>query len=437
MGTPGDKITINELNNIAEESQSEKPNEMTVADHLQPQFPILYNYYVDSKAQKSIASTPEPVLTKDEPNYDEPGPSGLQTPKKGTKVNTKRLKKIQGTKKQFACPICQKTFQNSNKLSKHQQIHGTSSPFKCEHCKKSFTSKFKLVRHVLIHSDRKPFSCSICERTFHRKDHLKNHIKIHSPCKKVHVCEKSDCKKEYTSSLSYKKHLALHAAEEGKLDCQICQKSFKTKDEVLYHLKIHAGSRTVKNPDEKKFSCDYCQRKFFTRKDVRRHLVVHTGKRDFLCQFCPQRFGRKDHLVRHIKKSHMRLNAEETLVKEEDSLLPKEEEEHEEPQTSEQIVIKTEEESNPETTTFPTNLDLESLFPLLEQSSTPSFLPQDQDTSTQGELTDLGSEILDEITDPDTSGPIFDDTFIDLLEQEPRENLPLPAFSQTFHNPPK
>lgn len=26
--------------------------------------------------------------------------------------------------------------------------------------------------------------------------------------------------------------------------------------------------------------------------------------RDFLCQFCPQRFGRKDHLVRHIKKSH-------------------------------------------------------------------------------------------------------------------------------------
>ena len=33
-------------------------------------------------------------------------------------------------------------------------------------------------------------------------------------------------------------------------------------------------------------------------------MVVHTGKRDFLCQFCPQRFGRKDHLVRHIKKSH-------------------------------------------------------------------------------------------------------------------------------------
>lgn len=45
---------------------------------------------------------------------------------------------------------------------------------------------------------------------------------------------------------------------------------------------------------------------FFTRKDVKRHLVVHTGIRNFACPFCTQRFGRKDHLVRHAKKSHNR-----------------------------------------------------------------------------------------------------------------------------------
>ena len=54
----------------------------------------------------------------------------------------------------------------------------------------------------------------------------------------------------------------------------------------------------MKSPADRKFRCDHCERRFFTRKDLRRHLVVHTGKRDFLCQFCPQRFGRKDHLVR-------------------------------------------------------------------------------------------------------------------------------------------
>ena len=44
--------------------------------------------------------------------------------------------------------------------------------------------------------------------------------------------------------------------------------------------------------------------RFFTQKDVKRHLVVHTGVRNFPCPYCTQRFGRKDHLVRHAKKTH-------------------------------------------------------------------------------------------------------------------------------------
>lgn len=85
----------------------------------------------------------------------------------------------------------------------------------------------------------------MCERTFHRKDHLKNHIKVHSPSKKVYSCDKVGCNKEYTSLLSFRKHLALHSAEEGGLECQICFDVFETKEEILHHLKIHAGSRYV------------------------------------------------------------------------------------------------------------------------------------------------------------------------------------------------
>lgn len=216
---------------------------------------------------------------------DQPGPSGLQTPKtKPTTVHVKvkksrKLSPEQTASKKYPCHPCQKQFPSQEKLSKHQQSHQSTSPYKCEHCRKVFSSKFKLVRHALIHSDRKPFCCTVCDRTFHRKDHLKNHIKVHSPQKEVYTCEKETCRKQYTSLLSYKKHLAVHAAEEGNLECQICSEHFETKDEILYHLKIHAGSRTVKNPSEKKFNCDFCGRKFFTKKDVRRHLVVHTGKK--------------------------------------------------------------------------------------------------------------------------------------------------------------
>merc|ERR550534_2597539 len=32
--------------------------------------------------------------------------------------------------------------------------------------------------------------------------------------------------------------------------------------------------------------------------------VVHTGNREFSCPHCTQRFGRKDHMTRHAKKTH-------------------------------------------------------------------------------------------------------------------------------------
>nr|CAD7569366.1 unnamed protein product [Timema californicum] len=204
------------------------------------------------------------------------------------------------------CPVCTKSFGSPGKLRQHMYSHTGERPFHCTHpqCSKSFSSKFKLVRHELIHSVDRKFRCTICDRTFHRKDHLKNHVKVHSPIKKTFRCDREGCGKEYSSYLSFRKHSAVHAAEEGNLECKMCGRTFATKEEIVYHLKVHAGSRTVKNPSDKKYRCEHCDRKFFTRKDVRRHLVVHTGKRDFLCQYCPQRFGRKDHLVRHIKKSH-------------------------------------------------------------------------------------------------------------------------------------
>ncbi|KRT85928.1 zinc finger protein [Oryctes borbonicus] len=388
-----------------------------------------------------------------EKDYQEAGPSGLQTPKTKpvsniSKINPKRVKKAQTTapqtgKKSFSCQYCQKTFQNPANLAKHQQMHVGSSPYKCEHCKKSFTSKFKLVRHVLIHSDKKPFSCTVCERTFHRKDHLNNHVKVHSPSKKVHICEKPDCKKEYTSSLSYKKHLALHEAEEGNLECQICLRKFDTKSEIMYHLKIHAGSRSVKSPDEKKFTCDHCDRKFFTRKDVRRHLVVHTGMRDFLCQFCPQRFGRKDHLVRHIKKSHSKSYTESQQQGESStsSAAVKQEPEIVKFELAETL-------PDPESTDDDNILDTlyKSDLPLLTQSSVQQVLA-DLDSGGLGEMPEsstqhtlIGSEAVSESGDLPAS-LLEEDVLINESEiiefADPRQNFPLPAFSKTFQPPPQ
>ncbi|CAG9859489.1 unnamed protein product [Phyllotreta striolata] len=397
-------------------------------------------YYVQTKYYPDYQ---QPSTSK---SLEQPGPSGLQTPAKSKPAayasTPGRLKKSRKeshqSRKSHQCPYCKKCFASSDKLDKHGQTHTGSSPFKCDNCKKIFTSKFKLVRHALIHSDRKPFSCTVCDRTFHRKDHLKNHVKVHSPQKDVYVCD--NCKKQYTSLLSYRKHLALHAAEEGNLTCQICQLVFESKEKILFHLKIHAGSRTVKNPNEKKFKCDECGRRFFTRKDVRRHNVVHTGMRDFLCQYCPQRFGRKDHLVRHIKKSHNnKYKAEESAG----------------------VSIKIEPKETPETaikTEYVAPAIISSVdlgLPLIEGDLTP-FLESENllASSTTDELKYLSSSILDiesTSTPPgiliaenvDASQVVLDDNEVLLsnpelllLEAPEETNLPLPGFSQTFQSPP-
>lgn len=466
------------------QTKEERPLSTLEQAHIEDYFSQSKFYPEDISPFQTILEPPPTEQTSTILTLGEPGPSGLQSHFPKSEKSPKKLKKSHQSlsKKSHVCEICEKIFPNAAKLAKHQLIHSASSPFKCEQCKKTFSTKFKLVRHVLIHSDRKQFSCTICDRTFHRKDHLKNHVKVHSPCKTYYICKKPDCKKEYTSHLSYKKHIALHAAEEGSLVCQICSKSFESKEEILYHLKIHAGSRTVKNPNEKKFTCDLCDRRFFTRKDVRRHMVVHTGMRDFLCQFCPQRFGRKDHLVRHIKKSHsksLQSQPAETIVKKEVV----------ETETSQR---QSERSVSSDSEPFGTSSYLDTLFPqtfeelpILQPQTGESleFLPHGSSTE---ELKDLGSEVLKDIGEPSTSvsarfepststgfestsstgfepstssgfiptepiataGPVLleenivisDPDFITLLEppsEQPSENLPLPGFVQTFQSPPQ
>ncbi|XP_061569480.1 zinc finger protein PLAG1 [Cololabis saira] len=229
-------------------------------------------------------------------------------------------------RKNFPCPECQKAFNSLEKLKVHSFTHTGERPYRCSHpdCSKAFVSKYKLLRHTATHSPEKNHKCSYCEKMFHRKDHLKNHLQTHDPHKQAFACR--ECGKSYNTKLGFKRHLALHAANRGDLTCQVCLQPFASTAAVLEHLKAHAGKPSGGGANkEKRHRCEHCERRFYTRKDVRRHLVVHTGRKDFLCQFCAQRFGRKDHLTRHVKKSHHRRGNDEPFkVKTEpaDSLEP-------------------------------------------------------------------------------------------------------------------
>ncbi|KAI4824951.1 hypothetical protein KUCAC02_020662 [Chaenocephalus aceratus] len=201
------------------------------------------------------------------------------------------------------CLVCGALLASQEKLRLHALSHTGEKPFHCSqpHCPKAFSSKYKLFRHMATHSPQKTHQCSFCEKMFHRKDHLKNHLQTHDPNKEAFKCE--ECGKHYNTKLGYKRHVAMHSATAGDLTCKVCMQSYESTPILLEHLKSHSG-KSSGGTKEKKHPCDHCDRRFYTRKDVRRHMVVHTGRKDFLCQYCAQRFGRKDHLTRHVKKSH-------------------------------------------------------------------------------------------------------------------------------------
>ncbi|XP_038206679.1 zinc finger protein 75A-like isoform X1 [Zerene cesonia] len=81
-------------------------------------------------------------------------------------------------------------------------------------------------------------------------------------------------------------------AKQKSRTCPICGKVYTASSSYFYHKKHFHGR--VKN-----YSCDVCDKKFGTRSDLVQHGAVHTGERKFACSMCEKRFRSKASLYIH------------------------------------------------------------------------------------------------------------------------------------------
>ncbi|XP_072297838.1 uncharacterized protein [Eucyclogobius newberryi] len=80
-------------------------------------------------------------------------------------------------------------------------------------------------------------------------------------------------------------------ANKNKHQCCVCEKLFKTKQELRVHGRIHTGERP--------FSCPFCVRTFTQRAHLQSHVRIHTGDKPFSCPTCNKAFAHKGNLHVH------------------------------------------------------------------------------------------------------------------------------------------
>ncbi|CAL9704054.1 unnamed protein product [Knipowitschia caucasica] len=147
--------------------------------------------------------------------------------------------------------------------------------------------------------DERKYQCDVCTKTFRRRDNLRRHRRLHA-----------------------KETSAADDTEEKNFQCEICAMSFSRILHLQNHIMTHSGKKPFSCPTcnktftfkadmeghirthtgEKPFSCLHCDKSFAQQRNLKRHFRTHTGERPYSCPFCSKTFSLKGNLTLHIRR---------------------------------------------------------------------------------------------------------------------------------------
>ncbi|XP_059614513.1 zinc finger protein 425-like [Phlebotomus argentipes] len=192
-------------------------------------------------------------------------------------------------KKLHKCPICAKEF---SCLRQHMNTHSDERNFECAYCSSRFKTKKYLRTHITIHIE-KPRPCLICKKMVKDSKRCRIHMwQKHKDSRKEFFC--GICAIMFTNQFHYDQHVAKHDSQ-----CKICNRTFTKKAQYLKHMAIMHSS-------EKPFSCDICQKSFKVKQWLRTHQKIHLSPNDtpVKCPYCSKSFRTSIRLHSHKSYAH-------------------------------------------------------------------------------------------------------------------------------------
>ena len=122
--------------------------------------------------------------------------------------------------------------------------------------------------------------CEICNKSFSSKDNLKRHFKCHDAEYKFkcHVCVSYFKTKEELETHSAKSHF-------GNNLCVTCGKTFARKNALADHSLKH-NRDTYQLPSKRLFVCPFesCNKKFVRKNKYQDHLYAHSDLKPYTCE---------------------------------------------------------------------------------------------------------------------------------------------------------
>lgn len=172
---------------------------------------------------------------------------------------------------------------------------------KCHYCPKLFSNRSgRLYHQEQAHFQRRRFQCDQCESSFGLKQTLMNHIRNkHSNNVRSFCCDYPSCEKTYKTKSALHNHRIYHS-DDPKWHCNYCTKKFHFNFLLQQHETTHLGQKPGKS-----FDCDVCKKSFNTRNKLTKHRGIHDPNQ-YACtrEGCTFKGNLKRYLIAHMKRMH-------------------------------------------------------------------------------------------------------------------------------------
>ncbi|KAK2719554.1 sal-like protein 3 isoform X1 [Artemia franciscana] len=196
------------------------------------------------------------------------------------------------------CPIC--LHENIDDMKQHLVLLGHYVPKMTELDLQMNTSlvlpqkiskSTSFQTQMTLQNSKKVHECNICKKSFSSKQYLGLHQRIHSG-EKLFDCK--ICGKTFIYEQSRNIHLIIHSGDKPH-KCLVCGKKFS----LIWNMKRHMTT----HKDEKRHECNICKKMFSSKEHLTMHQKTHSGK-PFKCNICKKSFSSK-----HCRNIHLRIHS--------------------------------------------------------------------------------------------------------------------------------